>query len=88
MAEAVARAYRTGTLWLVLTFFLFVGTVAAAFVVYGVTGLLASGAVLPDLPIAVLGGVVASIALLFLTGILYRIDRLRGVPHREVRLFE
>jgi hypothetical protein len=25
---------------------------------------------------------------LFVTGILYRVDRLRGIPHRKVRLFE
>jgi hypothetical protein len=75
-------------LWLVLAFFLMIGTVAAAFVVYGVTGMFATGAVLPGLPIAIGGAIVASLAMLLLVGMLYRIDRLRGVPHREVRLFE
>jgi len=88
MAREPEPRPRTGTLWLVLAFLLFVGTVASAFLVYGVTGLAAGAAVLPDLPIAIVGGFIALFALLMLAGILYRVDRLRGVPHREVRLFE
>ena len=79
--------YRTGWLWLVLAFLLVVGTVASAFVVYGFLGVL-NGELLPYLPIGIGAGVVAALALLLLTGMLYRVDRLRGVPHREVRLFE
>jgi hypothetical protein len=88
VAEPVAPVYHTGTLWVVLAFFLMVGTVAAAFVVYGLSGVVATGALLPGLPIAVIGGAVATIAMLLIIGLLYRVDRLRGVPHREVRLFE
>ncbi|HEV2520079.1 MAG TPA: hypothetical protein VGX00_05600 [Thermoplasmata archaeon] len=79
--------YRTGWLWLVLAFLLMVGSVASAFVVYGFLGVL-SGRLLPYLPITVVGGSVAVFVLLLITGMLYRVDRLRGVPHREVRLFE
>jgi hypothetical protein len=88
MGEEIPPSYRTWTLWLVLAFFLLVGTVAGAFVVYGVSGVIATGAILPGLPIALVAGTVAVLALLFLAGLLYRVDRLRGVPHREVRLFE
>lgn len=88
MTDAAPPPYRTGWLWGVLTLLLLVGTVAAAFVVYGLTDLLANGNWLLDLPALIVGAVVASIAMLLLTGILYRVDRLRGVPHREVRLFE
>ncbi|HEV2428432.1 MAG TPA: hypothetical protein VGV64_01100 [Thermoplasmata archaeon] len=80
--------YRTGTLWLVLALILLVGTVASAFVVYGITGALSTGRWLPGLPIALVGGAIAVLAMLFVTGLLYRVDRLRGVPHKEVRLFE
>jgi hypothetical protein len=88
VSELGAPAYRTGWLWVVLAAFLGIGTVAAAFVVYGLTQLLATGDWLLDVPLFVGGAVVASIAMLLVTGILYRVDRLRGTPHREVRLFE
>jgi putative exporter of polyketide antibiotics len=88
MSEPSKSGYRTGWLWGVLTILLLIGTVAAAFVVYGLTDLFATGNWALDVPAFVGGGVVASIAMLLLTGILYRVDRLRGVPHREVRLFE
>jgi hypothetical protein len=80
--------YRTGTLWGVLALLLLVGTVGGAWFVYGLTGLLARGSILYDVPALVGGALVAGLAFLFLAGILYRVDRLRGVPHREVRLFE
>jgi hypothetical protein len=85
---SAAPVYKTGWLWGVLTILLGVGTLAAAFVVYGITDLLANANWFIDIPAIVGGAVVASIAMLLLTGILYRVDRLRGVPHREVRLFE
>ncbi len=87
MSEPAAPVYRTGWLWGVLALLLTIGTAASAFVVYGVLGVL-GGKLLPYLPAAIGGGFVTVIALLLLTGMLYRIDRLRGVPHREVRLFE
>lgn len=83
-----APRYRTGVLWGVLGLFLLLGTVGAAFFVYGVTDLLSTGRVLPDLAIAAGGAAVATLFLLLITGILYRVDRLRGVPHRTVKLFD
>ncbi|HEV8049301.1 MAG TPA: hypothetical protein VGP88_01775 [Thermoplasmata archaeon] len=88
MTEPSLPQYRTGWLWGVLAAFLAVGTVAAAFVVYGLTQLLSTGDWLVDVPLFLGGAVVASLAMLLVTGILYRVDRLRGTPHREVRLFE
>jgi hypothetical protein len=88
VTERATPHYRTGTLWGVLTLFLLVGTVAAAFVVYGFTDLLKTGRWFPDLLELAAGGMVASLAMLLVTGILYRVDRLRGVPHRRVELFE
>jgi hypothetical protein len=88
VTELATPAYRTGWLWGVLGILLTVGTVAAAFVVYGLTQLLATGDWLLDVPAFVGGAVVASLAMLLITGILYRVDRLRGTPHREVALFE
>lgn len=80
--------YRTGWLWIVLALILFVGTLAAAYFVYGLTSWLATGDWLPFLPIAVVAAFVASVAMLLITGILYRVDRLRGVAHRRIELFE
>ena len=87
-ASSPIRPYRTGWIWAILTLFLITGTVAAAFVVYGLTDLWPSGAHLAALLAVGLGLVGAVLSLLFLAGLLYRIDRLRGVPHRRVELFE
>jgi hypothetical protein len=80
--------YRYGTLWGVLAIFLLIGTVAAAFFVYGLSDLLTTGNAVWDVPILLAGAFVASIMLLLLVGILYRVDRLRGVPHRRMELFD
>ena len=88
MAEPDRPRYRTGWLWIVLTLLLIVGTVASAFVVYGITDLVGTGRWFPDALEALGGAVVAALALMLLAGMLYRVDRLRGVPHRTVRLFE
>ena len=80
--------YRTGALWTVLTLLLLVGTVASAFVVYGLTQLYATGQYLLDVPILAAGAVVTVVALLLIMGILYRVDRLRGVPVRRLELFD
>lgn len=87
MTEAAPR-YHTGPLWVVLTLLLLGGTVAAAFFVYGLLDLFGTGRLLLDVPIVVVAGFLATFFLLLVTGILYRVDRFRGVPHREVRLFE
>ncbi len=71
-----------------LALLLLIGTVAAAYAVWGLTDLFATHRYVLDVPVLVAGAVVASVALLFLTGILYKVDRLRGVAHREVSLFE
>lgn len=78
---------RNGAIWVVLTLLLLFGTVASAFFVYGVTDLWNTGRLL-DLPILIGGGLAAGILFLLLAGVLYRVDRFRGVAHREVRLFE
>lgn len=83
-----APKYRTGPLWGVLTLLLLVGTVAAGFFVWGLTDLWGSGRWYLDLPVLAGSAFVATFSMLLLTGVLYRVDRLRGVPHREVRLFE
>jgi hypothetical protein len=80
--------YRYGTLWGVLALLLLGGTVSAAFFVYGLTDLFATGRALWDIPIAIAGAFLASVMLLLLIGVLYRVDRLRGVPHRRVELFD
>jgi hypothetical protein len=86
--STAAPVYKTGWLWAVLTFILIIGTVASAFVVYGLTDLAASGQ-WAYAAVAILGGAsVAIFAGLLVAGILYRVDRLRGVPHRTVNLFE
>lgn len=80
--------YKTGTLWAILLLFMMGGTVAATYVVWGVSELLLTGRYLVDVPVALVAGVVTVLCVLFVLGILYRVDRLRGVPHREVALFE
>ncbi len=85
--ETAPVRYRTGWLWVVLSLLLLLGTVASAFFVYGLTDLWNTGRLL-DVPILVGGAFVAVVMFLLLAGVLYRVDRLRGVAHREVRLFE
>jgi hypothetical protein len=88
MTESMAPPWRTGWLWIVLTILLAIGTLSAAFFVYGLTDLLWTGRVFPDLLILIGGAVVATFVMLLITGILYRVDRLRGVPHRRVEMFD
>ncbi|HZY91345.1 MAG TPA: hypothetical protein VFG07_01015 [Thermoplasmata archaeon] len=83
-----APSYHTGPLWAVLTLLLLGGTVAAAFFVWALTDLFSSARWYVDVPALAAAGFAATFCLLLLTGVLYRIDRLRGVPHREVPLFE
>lgn len=80
--------YRTGALWGVLTVLLLIGTLASAFFVYGLTDLFATGRYVFDVPILMLGAFVAGVALLLIIGVLYRVDRLRGTPHRRIELFD
>lgn len=88
MASPAAGPYRYGWLWAVLTILVVLGTVASATVVYGVTTYWVYGAWLIGSVVVVVGLVGALLSFLLLAGMLYRIDRLRGVPHRTVTLFE
>ena len=80
--------YRTGALWGVLTVLLLMGTVASAFFVWGLTDLYGNGRYLLDLPVLAISAFLAAVALLLILGILYRVDRLRGTPHRRIELFD
>jgi len=80
--------WNTGVLWLILGGFLVVGTAGAAFFVYGLLTLLAGGWVVLYVPLLLGGLAAALLSLLFMAGILYRIDRYRGTLQREVKFFE
>lgn len=80
--------YRTGALWAILLLFSMGGAVAASYVVWGVSNLFLTGGYLLDVPVMLGAAFVVLLCVLFVAGILYRVDRLRGVPHREVALFE
>jgi hypothetical protein len=64
------------------------GTISAAYVVWGISDLILTGRYLLDIPVTLAATFVTILCVLFVLGILYRVDRLRGVPHREVALFE
>jgi hypothetical protein len=82
------RKYKTGWLWGILTLFSLGGTVAGAYVVWGASNLILTHQYLLYVPVTAVALFVAAVCILFVSGILYRVDRLRGVPHREVALFE
>jgi hypothetical protein len=77
---------KTGWLWGVLLVLLVFGAVGSATFVDGLLGLL-DGAWFSGV-LAAIGAVVALLSVLFLIGILYRVDRLRGAIGRKVALFE
>ena len=78
--------WKTGSLWGILAVLLVLGTVGSATVVYGVLAVV--GGDLLGFAALGIGVVVATLAFLFIAGILYRVDRYRGVAHRRVELFE
>jgi len=78
--------WRTNVIWGILAVFLVIGSLGSAAFVYGVTWVLAGAWV--GLVVSAVGGFVAVLAFLFMAGILYRIDRYRGVNGRRVELFE
>jgi hypothetical protein len=80
--------YRTGWLWGILLLFSLGGTVGGAYVVWGASSLILTGQYLVYVPVIVAASFATIVCVLFVSGILYRVDRLRGVPHREVALFE
>ncbi|MGP8072778.1 MAG: hypothetical protein ACLPZM_06590 [Thermoplasmata archaeon] len=62
------------------------GSVGLATIVYGITGLLGGQ---PWAAVALpIGGAIAILSFLFMAGILYRVDRYRGIEGRKVALFE
>ncbi len=63
-----------------------VGTVGAATVVYGLTGI--AGGQPIDLVAVAIGAPIAALAFLFMAGILYRVYRYRGVTDRRIEFFE
>jgi hypothetical protein len=80
--------YRTWILWGVLLLFLILGTTASAFVVWGLSNALSTGNYLFDGIVVVVSAFGAVVFFLLLSGILYRVDRLRGDLTRKVMLFE
>ncbi|MGB6500887.1 MAG: hypothetical protein WBG19_05770 [Thermoplasmata archaeon] len=84
--EATRPRWSTGVLWGILAVFVVFGSVGAATVVYGAMSL-AGGDLLGFLFLAA-GAVATLLAFLFTLGILYRVDRYRGVTGRRVELFE
>ncbi|MCL4309115.1 MAG: hypothetical protein M1606_03375 [Candidatus Thermoplasmatota archaeon] len=81
--------WSTGVLWGLLAAFLLPGTAAVGILAYAVAVWIALdhdyffGAI-----VAISTGVVAFLCFLFMAGILYRVDRYRGVDHKVVKLFE
>jgi hypothetical protein len=87
-AAPEAPHWNTGVLWLILGAFLVVGTAGAALFVYGILTLLSGGWLVLYVPLLLGGLAAALLSLLFMAGILYRIDRYRGALQREVKFFE
>ncbi|MFZ0699304.1 MAG: hypothetical protein WAN74_03835 [Thermoplasmata archaeon] len=80
--------WKTGVLWAILGAFLTVGTLGAAFFVYGLLLAIGTGLSLVAVAALVGGGLVAFLSFLFMAGILYRVDRYRGAARRRVKFFE
>jgi Na+-translocating ferredoxin:NAD+ oxidoreductase RnfA subunit len=80
--------YKTGVIWGVLAVLLVLGTVASATVVWAVLNAVSTHQYLLDGVLLVISAFGAIYVLLLMAGIFYRIDRLRGVPHRRIELFE
>ena len=78
--------WSTGALWGLLAVLLVFGAVGSATLVYGL--LVVAGGGLAGIAESVVGALVAFLALLFMIGILYRVDRYRGALDRRVELFE
>ena len=84
--EPRTPTWRTGTLWGVLAVLLVFGAVGTATFAYGLFDLLAGLAV--GGIVAAVGAIGTLLALLFMIGILYRVDRYRGAVGRRIELFE
>ncbi len=77
---------RTGALWGILAILLVFGAVGAATCVDGLLGALSGEWTGPI--VAAFGAIVAFLALLFMVGVLYRVDRYRGALGRRLEFFE
>jgi len=86
VSESERPVWRTGSLWGLLAVLLVLGTVGCGTFVYGLLDVL-NGALWGAM-IAGVGAAVAFLSLLFMIGILYRVDRYRGALGRRVDLFE
>lgn len=86
MTDPETPKWRTGVLWGILAVFLVFGSVGLATVVYGVAG--AIGGHPWDVIALPIGVAMAALSFLFMAGILYRVDRYRGIEQRRVPLFE
>jgi len=84
--DAQPPRWRTSALWGVLAVLLVFGSVGAATFVYGLTWLFVGAWI--GVLIAGFGAAVATLAFLFMAGILYRVDRYRGMTDRRIELFE
>jgi hypothetical protein len=82
----VSLADRVNTLWVILGVLVVLGSVGAATVAYGVSG--AAAGQPWDLLAVPIGAALALLAFLFTAGLLYRVDRYRGVADRRIELFE
>jgi hypothetical protein len=80
--------WNTNVLWGILAVFLVVGTLGGALFVFALTVWLLAGALVLGAVFAAIGATVAFLAFLFMAGILYRVDRYRGVNGRVVKFFE
>jgi nitrate/nitrite transporter NarK len=78
--------WKTGVLWGILAVFVVVGAAGAAAFVYGLIAFVAGDPV--GLLVGAVGAIGSLLAFLFTLGILYRVDRYRGVTARRVELFE
>jgi peptidoglycan biosynthesis protein MviN/MurJ (putative lipid II flippase) len=86
LTEPETPKWKTGTLWGVLCVFLVLGSVGLATIAYGILGILdGQWWTLVAFPI---GAAMAVLSFLFMAGILYRVDRYRGIEGRRVALFE
>jgi Na+/proline symporter len=86
VTEDDEASHRINTLWVLLAVLLVLGASGSATVVFGVTGAFAGDPW--DLIALPVGVVVAVLSFLFMAGLLYRVDRYRGVNARRIELFE
>ena len=86
---AETPTWSTGVLWGLLAAFLLPGTAAVGILAYVIwVWIVLDRDYFLGGVVAVVMGAVAFLCFLFMAGILYRVDRYRGVDHKVVKLFE